>query len=976
MPQLYLFIVSVVVLVVNGFHSHIKHYPNVTLDTCGIGRQSLLTTGQCLRWEFNANSTTSNSIQYGRLADPGEWPWVVYISGLRYLTNPFYRSKHVCSGVILNQLWVITAAHYTPSRRLQYDIALIRLQSPGIQMMTLNSDGGYYTVNGICLTNENIANNRDELALFAGFGDTDNFVQNDGPLRMGWIKIHRHILKDRYGTVIKAHRYPTQIGTGLCDGDSGGPLIQYAGGIRLGYEEKAVLIGISAGAHITVVVVVNGLHSGIKQYPNVTLDTCGIGRQSLLTTGQCFNWSSNVITSSVQNGRLAKPGEWPWIVYYENYNYFLGFIRTFRLYCNGIILNHKWILTAAHCLDPAYTITVRTVQDRRDNSHTYSMDKRFIHPDYRSIGSDDSERRVQFDLALIKLAEPGIVEWAKHDGYYTVNSICLPDNGGRDDGINRRGELGLYAGYGFIREGTENDGPLRMGWLIIQPYLYNAIFAMKYPSQSGTNLCQGDSGGPLIQYVTANDGSRRAVLIGIYSGGTNSDSSKINSNKTNRKIVINKNVIENSGKSVARSRAYTVLAVFAAIISLYFLPVWQHIDHWLTFNLDIDRNTSEIVKSRGFQSETHYVETADGYHLTVIRIVNPYVRNRLLLKPILLQHGFQCSSDTWLIASMGQLTREGRYVEDWMTATNNGHNKVGNSLGFVLAANGYDVWLANMRGNRYSLNHTSYISDDTEFWRFSIDEMIEYDLPAMIEYIKKQTKKDEIGYIGHSQGTYMMFSLLATQPHYSDTIKPFIAISPVPYMGNATSLLVKLGQYVYPLLRRSETSFLLVERPLKFYAKLCDTTYWAQVVCHRIFYLLLGFQSSQWNMTRTGVYISNIPSGSSSWNAAHLLQSSRSNRPERYNHWDSRDNERQYNSDVPLAYDMEAINSTDIALIYTANDWLNHVDDVRLLKDHLKVKLLDDYLVPDSTWNHMELLMGTGAGQYVNVRVLDLLAKY
>ncbi|XP_054155983.1 lipase member M-like [Oppia nitens] len=391
------------------------------------------------------------------------------------------------------------------------------------------------------------------------------------------------------------------------------------------------------------------------------------------------------------------------------------------------------------------------------------------------------------------------------------------------------------------------------------------------------------------------------------------------------------------------------------------MPVWQYIDHWLSFNLDIDRNTSEIVKSRGFQSETHYVETADGYVLTVIRIVNPYVKNRLLLKPILLQHGFQSSSDSWLLASMGQLTGERGYVEDWMPTTNNGHNKMGNSLGFVLAANGFDVWLANMRGNRYSLNHIHLSSYDSKFWRFSIDEMIEYDLPAMIEYIKKQTKKDQIGYIGHSQGNYMMFSLLATQPHYTNTIKPFIAISPVSYLGNSTSPLYKIIHYVYSLLRKSESSILLADRPLKLFAKLCDTTYWAQVVCYRLYYLFLGFQRSQWNMTRTGVYISNIPSGGSSWNAAHLYQVWRSNRPERYDHWDSRDNERRYNSSVPLAYSMEAIDSIDIAFIYAANDWLNHVDDVRLLKDRLKVKLLDDYLVPDSTWNHIELVMGTSA---------------
>ncbi len=57
-------------------YSDIKHYPGVTLDTCGIGRQSLLMTGHCFKW---ANNWSMSDIQYGRVAEVGEWPWIVLI---------------------------------------------------------------------------------------------------------------------------------------------------------------------------------------------------------------------------------------------------------------------------------------------------------------------------------------------------------------------------------------------------------------------------------------------------------------------------------------------------------------------------------------------------------------------------------------------------------------------------------------------------------------------------------------------------------------------------------------------------------------------------------------------------------------------------------------------------------------------------------------------------------------------------------
>ncbi|KAG5861914.1 hypothetical protein JTB14_032103 [Gonioctena quinquepunctata] len=149
----------------------------------------------------------------------------------------------------------------------------------------------------------------------------------------------------------------------------------------------------------------------------------------------------------------------------------------------------------------------------------------------------------------------------------------------------------------------------------------------------------------------------------------------------------------------------------------------------------IDYFQYQVLRLYGYEVETHWVTTEDGYVLRMHRIPHGINETNIVGKPkkpaVLLMHGLLSSSADWLLL---------------------GPDK---SLGFVLADAGFDVWLGNNRGNTWSRNHMTLDpnEDVQQFWDFSFEDCGIYDLPAKIDYIIGKTGQDKIFYIGHSQGT-------------------------------------------------------------------------------------------------------------------------------------------------------------------------------------------------------------------------------
>ena len=58
---------------------------------------------------------------------------------------------------------------------------------------------------------------------------------------------------------------------------------------------------------------------------------------------------------------------------------------------------------------------------------------------------------------------------------------------------------------------------------------------------------------------------------------------------------------------------------------------------------------------------------------------------------------------------------------------------------FILADQGYDVWLGNNRGTRYARNHLTLSNKEAEYWDFTQEDLGLKDVPSFIDYVLEKT---------------------------------------------------------------------------------------------------------------------------------------------------------------------------------------------------------------------------------------------
>lgn len=126
-------------------------------------------------------------------------------------------------------------------------------------------------------------------------------------------------------------------------------------------------------------------------------------------------------------------------------------------------------------------------------------------------------------------------------------------------------------------------------------------------------------------------------------------------------------------------------------------------------------------------------------------------------------------------------------------------------LAFVLADEGYDVWMPNKRGTTYSRKHVSLTDKDPRYWDFSWDEMGRVDMPTVVDYILEKTEQPKLLYIGHSQGTTVVFPFIQFNPEYKDKVQAMFLLAPIAFMQKAWSAIFRFCAIVERLIPVSKT---------------------------------------------------------------------------------------------------------------------------------------------------------------------------
>eukprot|EP01012_Entosiphon_sulcatum_P020345 TRINITY_DN25319_c0_g1_i1.p1 TRINITY_DN25319_c0_g1~~TRINITY_DN25319_c0_g1_i1.p1 ORF type:complete len:464 (+),score=72.89 TRINITY_DN25319_c0_g1_i1:31-1422(+) len=354
-------------------------------------------------------------------------------------------------------------------------------------------------------------------------------------------------------------------------------------------------------------------------------------------------------------------------------------------------------------------------------------------------------------------------------------------------------------------------------------------------------------------------------------------------------------------------------------------------------------STPELLEFRGYPVEDHVVRTQDGFLLVLHRIPHGQAPpDSSQKRPVVfLMHGFMMNSEIWVVQT-----------------------DASHCLAMLLADAGYDVWLGNSRGNKYSHKHVWYKATEDRFWDFSIDELAMFDMPAAVEYVLRCTGQQKLSIVGFSQGSAQVFAGLSVNHQLCQRVNLFIGLAPTATVKSFGKV---FGEFLVDPLAFSSTLvlfFLFGRRKL-----LSATLIWQRLLSRRLYvhvldwwcWILFDWRGKNMGDAAKRVYYSHLYSYTSVKVMLHWLQILRSKRFAMF--------EDDYNSShLSPAYPLRQI-SCPVALFYGGAD---NLPDIDFLRANLKPVFMCE--VPG--YEHLDFLWAHNANEKVYGKVLELIGQH
>ncbi|XP_054785610.1 triacylglycerol lipase 1 [Prosopis cineraria] len=363
--------------------------------------------------------------------------------------------------------------------------------------------------------------------------------------------------------------------------------------------------------------------------------------------------------------------------------------------------------------------------------------------------------------------------------------------------------------------------------------------------------------------------------------------------------------------------------------------------------LPVESLCLHLIVPAGYPCSEITIQTEDGYLLALHRISSSRPDNAGQRgPPVLLQHGLFMAGDAWFLNTPEQ------------------------SLGFILADQGFDLWVGNVRGTRWSYGHTSLSEKDKEFWDWSWQELAMYDLAEMIDYIHSVTNS-KLFVVGHSQGTIMSLAAF-TQPDIVKKVEAAALLSPISYLDHVDAPFVLrmvnmhidqmiLAMGIHQLNLRSDWGVSLLD-------SICDS----RLNCNDLLTSITG-KNCCFNNSRVDFYLQYEPHPSSSKNLRHLFQMIRKGTFAQYDYGILK-NLRVYGQLKPPEFNLGNIpKSLPLWMAYGGNDALaDRIDFAHTLKElpsTPELLFLEDY-------GHVDFILSLNAKRDIYDHMIGFLKSF
>ncbi|XP_062540115.1 lipase 1-like [Armigeres subalbatus] len=365
----------------------------------------------------------------------------------------------------------------------------------------------------------------------------------------------------------------------------------------------------------------------------------------------------------------------------------------------------------------------------------------------------------------------------------------------------------------------------------------------------------------------------------------------------------------------------------------------------------------QLIRKYGYEVEEHEVVTEDGYLLTMFRIPS---RKEARQYPIFMMHSLFSSCADWVVIGRKH------------------------GLAYLLADRGYDIWLGNARGNRYSKKHQRLSTVSSQFWDFTFHEIGYYDVPALIDYVLDRTGVPRLHYIGFSQGAMTSFVALSSRPEYNVKIVQLHALSPAVYMYRSGSALIRLlASLVMPIedsLRSvGKYEFLpFSEQQYFLYRWLCPAP--EQTICRVIVYDVVGPNPKQLDVKTVRVFLGHFPAGASLKQVRHYAQIINDGIFRQLDYNDPKKNIQFYGSNNVPRYNLSLV-TTPVSTYYGYNDNTVIYLNVLQLESELP-NVVSSYPVPDKRFSHVDFILANNVKEVLykeiikNVELADQTATF